>query len=528
MAILLTRNGKEIAGAGNVSELSAENKKIVNVANPTNDQDAATKAYVDTATATASNALDGTFRIKNTADETKQIAFDASTIAAGTTRTILMPNANVDLGLVATAIQSSEKGAANGVATLNASGKLSSSQVPAIAITDTFVVSSEAAMLALSAAERGDVAVRTDVSKSFILAGDDFATLADWQELLTPMSPVQSVNGQQGAVVLDTDDIAEGSTNLYYTTARFDSAFSGKTTSDLLEGTNLYFTEARVLSTILDGFTVGANSEILLNDTVFQAFQKTQGQINNRISKPVAPNDGDILVFDSGTNEWVAEPAPVAPVSSVNGQTGAVVLDSDDIAEGSTNLYFTDARAKAAAVADSIADGVTDVAPSQNAVFDALALKADASAVSAIDDRVDVLESQIGKVYDVGVAGESFAAGGVFLVRRAKNGETAGRYYKAQANSAVNSSVVGWVNPGSAISAGQAFTVYKLGAMPALNDGDDPYAASDLSLPVYLSQTSAGLFTLAPVETTGSWIKLIGYVADSDKIEFQPGVLIQA
>jgi hypothetical protein len=38
--------------------------------------------------------------------------------------------------------------------------------------------------------------------------------------------------------------------------------------------------------------------------------------------------------------------------------------------------------AKSAAVADSISDGVTDTAPSQNAVFDALALKADASSLS--------------------------------------------------------------------------------------------------------------------------------------------------
>lgn len=61
-------------------------------------------------------------------------------------------------------------------------------------------------------------------------------------------------------------------------------------------------------------------------------------------------------------------------VSSVNGQTGAVVLTTTNIAEG-TNLYFTDARARTAAVADAIADGVLNVAPSQNAVFDALALK---------------------------------------------------------------------------------------------------------------------------------------------------------
>jgi len=41
-----------------------------------------------------------------------------------------------------------------------------------------------------------------------------------------------------------TSDIAEG-TNLYYTTARFDTALSGKSTADLTEGTNLYYTQAR-------------------------------------------------------------------------------------------------------------------------------------------------------------------------------------------------------------------------------------------------------------------------------------------
>jgi len=35
-------------------------------------------------------------------------------------------------------------------------------------------------------------------------------------------------------------------------------------------------------------------------------------------------------------------------VTSVNGQAGVVVLDTDDVAEGATNLYFEDARAQAA------------------------------------------------------------------------------------------------------------------------------------------------------------------------------------
>ena len=42
-----------------------------------------------------------------------------------------------------------------------------------------------------------------------------------------------------------TTDLAEG-TNLYYTQARFDSAFTAKSTTDLSEGTNLYYTESRV------------------------------------------------------------------------------------------------------------------------------------------------------------------------------------------------------------------------------------------------------------------------------------------
>ena len=41
---------------------------------------------------------DATFRIQDNADATKQLAFEVSGIATGTTRTITMPDANVDLG----------------------------------------------------------------------------------------------------------------------------------------------------------------------------------------------------------------------------------------------------------------------------------------------------------------------------------------------------------------------------------------------------------------------------------------------
>ena len=94
-----------------------------------------------------------------------------------------------------------QKGVANGLATLGSDNKIPTSQLPALAITDTFVVASQAAMLALTA-EVGDVAVRTDLSKTFILKTAGASTLANWQELLTPSDAVTSVNGQTGAVSL--------------------------------------------------------------------------------------------------------------------------------------------------------------------------------------------------------------------------------------------------------------------------------------------------------------------------------------
>lgn len=115
-------------------------------------------------------------------------------------------------------IASSEKGAVNGVATLGADQKIPASQIPAMAITETFVVVSEVAMLALTA-QAGDVAIRSDESKTYILQGADPTVLGNWVMLQTPASAVLSVNSLTGVVVLDTDDVAEGATNKYFSAA---------------------------------------------------------------------------------------------------------------------------------------------------------------------------------------------------------------------------------------------------------------------------------------------------------------------
>lgn len=135
-------------------------------------------------------------------------------------------------------------GANRGIALLGLDGKILDSQVPNLALGDTFVVGSQAAMLALSA-QKGDIAIRTDLMASFILTVSAPTILGNWLELVGANSaPVQSVNSQIGNVVLTTSDIAEG-TNLYFTQAHFDTSFATKSTTHLAEGTNLYYTDAR-------------------------------------------------------------------------------------------------------------------------------------------------------------------------------------------------------------------------------------------------------------------------------------------
>jgi hypothetical protein len=91
----------------------------------------------------------------------------------------------------------------SGTNVLGGNGKINSQFIPAIAISNTFPVSNQIAMLATSA-ETGDIAVRSDENKSYILSGTDPSILGHWTELLTPTDSVLSVDGNTGVVDLST------------------------------------------------------------------------------------------------------------------------------------------------------------------------------------------------------------------------------------------------------------------------------------------------------------------------------------
>jgi hypothetical protein len=176
-----------------------------------------------------------------------------------------------------------------------------------------------------------------------------------------------------------TTDVAEG-TNLYYTTSRARSAISAGTgisynastgvitntggggggavnsvngltgtvvltTTNIAEGTNLYYTNARARGALSAGAGISYNS--------------TTGVIS-------ATSTGGVV--------------------SVNGQTGVVTLTSDNIPQGVTNLYFSNALARAAlsggtGVTYNSTTGVIaigqDVAPSASPNFVNMTLSGD-------------------------------------------------------------------------------------------------------------------------------------------------------
>lgn len=82
---------------------------------------------------------------------------------------------------------------------------------------------------------------------------------------------VTSFNGRDGAVVSQSGDY---------------------NTNQVTESGNLYFTNARVRSTTLTGFTIGSNIEITSGDTILSAFEKVQGQISNRVPFSRTINSG--------------------------------------------------------------------------------------------------------------------------------------------------------------------------------------------------------------------------------------------
>lgn len=197
-------------------------------------------------------------------------------------------------------------------------------------------------------------------------------------------------NSKQAALPIDGSTTKFLRADLTWQTV---SSGSGPASTDaLLEGTNnLYFTFARVLASVLSGYTAGTTYSVLTaTDTILQAFQKIQGMfavikskldgiadnatanqtdtyLLNRANHTgsqgaatITQDSNNRFVSDTEKSNWNGKQDTLISgtnIKTVNGTSivgaGNVTIsggpaNTDALSEGSTNLYFTVARVLAA------------------------------------------------------------------------------------------------------------------------------------------------------------------------------------
>jgi hypothetical protein len=237
-------------------------------------------------------------------------------------------NTNVTNGLN-TKINNSEKAVANGVATLGSDGKIPNSQIPALAISETFPVISQAAMLALSLADQGDVAIRSDINKSFILRQTPSSVLGNWSELLTPTSSVTSVAGKVGAVILNSNDVGLGNVP------------------------NTDFTSAVNLNIAKIGITIAQANAIVANTAKVSNITHT-GDVTGATTLTLATVNSNIGTFN---NVVVNGKGLVTGASNAQYATGTGSAINTNTGDNATNTQYSGLASSKANVNNPIFDG---------------------------------------------------------------------------------------------------------------------------------------------------------------------------
>ena len=200
---------------------------------------------------------------------------------------------------------------------------------------------------------------------------------------------------------VDSDGIAEGSANLYFTQARSRGSISvsgggisynsgtgvitlAANTSHISESGNLYFTDARSRAALSLGAVSSPDVQLLEYDSSNGQMKVRASQVFGQFAAGTGLSYADGVYTLDATTSNVAEGSRLyytdarsrAAISvtgggiSYNNSTGAITLavGSDDITEESGNLFFTDARARSAVSADAAAGNMLTYNSSTGAI----------------------------------------------------------------------------------------------------------------------------------------------------------------
>ena len=128
---------------------------------------------------------------------------------------------SVEKEKIAHAESMSNKGTPFGYAPLDGNGKINPSYLDALNVIDVFTPINQEAMLLLTSAKPGDIAYVQDSQNAYMLVALPVHLTDNWKQMNSG-SGVITFNGLNGVVNVGTDEIPEGSANIYFTNERVD------------------------------------------------------------------------------------------------------------------------------------------------------------------------------------------------------------------------------------------------------------------------------------------------------------------
>lgn len=122
---------------------------------------------------------------------------------------------------IAHAESMNNKGVAFGYVPLDGNGKINPSYLDSLNVIDVFTPVNQEAMLLLTSAKPGDIAYVQDSQNTYMLVGLPVHIQENWKQMNSGFGVI-TFNGLNGVVSVGTDEIPEGSANIYFTNERVD------------------------------------------------------------------------------------------------------------------------------------------------------------------------------------------------------------------------------------------------------------------------------------------------------------------